>query len=214
MTVRVRHSGTIARLVQCFLFSVGLLAVGYAAYAYAELYVYQKYDEWVFDRTMARLHAAAPNLPDRPQPKAFEPLVNGAPIGKLAIPRLGISAIVREGVDGRTLRVAVGHIPATALPGQPGNVGISAHRDTLFRNLKDVQPDDEIALTTVDGEYLYRVVSSAIVEPTDVWVLAPTANEKTLTLVTCYPFYFVGHAPKRFVVRAIQFSVVWPRSLG
>ena len=98
----------------------------------------------------------------------------------------------------------MGHIPSTALPGQTGNVGVAAHRDTLFRNLKDVQRDDEITLTTLEGEYLYRVVSFKVVNPTDVSVLDPSAGEMTLTLVTCYPFYFVGHAPKRFIVRARQ----------
>ena len=125
-------------------------------------------------------------------------------VGKIEIPRLKISAIVKEGVDARTLDVAAGHNPHTALPGQTGNVGVAAHRDTLFRNLKDVRRDDKIMLTTLDGEYVYRVVSFQIVQPTDVSVLDPSPDQKTLTLVTCYPFYFVGHAPKRFIVRALQ----------
>ena len=112
--------------------------------------------------------------------------------------------MVKEGIDDGTLGLAVGHIPSTALPGQPGNVGVAAHRDNLFRNLKDVEPDDEITLTTLDNTYVYRVVSFTVVNPDEVSVLAPSAGEKTLTLVTCYPFYFVGHAPKRFVVRARQ----------
>src|SRR6266849_5442615 len=112
--------------------------------------------------------------------------------------------MVREGVDDRTLDIAADHIPHTALPGQTGNVGVAAHRDTLFRNLKDVRSDDRITLTTLDGEYVYRVVSVRIVKPTEVSVLDPSPHEKTLTLVTCYPFYFVGQAPKRFIVRAVQ----------
>jgi len=112
--------------------------------------------------------------------------------------------MVREGVDDRTLDIAAGHIPHTALPGQTGNVGVAAHRDTLFRNLKDVRRDDRITLTTLDGEYVYRVVSFKVVKPAEVSVLDPSPDEKTLTLVTCYPFYFVGNAPKRFIVRALQ----------
>jgi sortase A len=111
---------------------------------------------------------------------------------------------VKEGVDERTLDIAVGHIPHTALPGQPGNIGVAAHRDTLFRNLKDVRRDDKITLTTLDAEYVYRVVSTKIVQPSDVSVLDSSPNENTLTLITCYPFYFIGNAPKRFIVRAQQ----------
>jgi sortase A len=112
--------------------------------------------------------------------------------------------MVKEGIDDRTLGLAVGHIPSTAMPGETGNVGLAAHRDNLFRNLKGVERDDEITLTTLDNTYVYRVASFTVVNPEDVSVLAPLAGERTLTLVTCYPFYFVGHAPKRFVVRARQ----------
>ena len=112
--------------------------------------------------------------------------------------------MVKEGVDDRTLDLAVGHIPSTAMPGERGNVGLAAHRDNLFRNLKDVRRDDEITLTTLDNTYNYRVASFTVVTPEKVSVLAPSSGENTLTLVTCYPFYFVGHAPKRFVVRAVQ----------
>jgi sortase A len=125
-------------------------------------------------------------------------------IGRIAIPRLGISAILKEGVGRRTLNLAVGHIPSTALPGQPGNVGVAAHRDNLFRGLKDIKQDDSITLTTLDNTYVYRVISTKVVAPTDVSVLDASPDENTLTLVTCYPFYFVGNAPKRFIVRALQ----------
>jgi sortase A len=122
-------------------------------------------------------------------------------IGRMEISRLGLSAVVVEGIGKRTLRRAVGHIPGTALPGRSGNVGIAGHRDTFFRPLQDVQLDDIITLTTRWGEYRYRVVSSRVVSPDDVEVLNPTSNE-VLTLVTCHPFYFVGPAPNRFIVRA------------
>jgi sortase A len=106
-----------------------------------------------------------------------------------------------EGTDTTTLRRAVGHITATGLPGQPGNVGIAGHRDSFFRPLKHVLQRDVITFTTLSGEYRYRVVSTRVVSPSDVTVLDPSGTE-VLTLVTCYPFYFVGSAPDRFIVRA------------
>lgn len=121
--------------------------------------------------------------------------------GRIEIPRLGLSVMVTEGVSDGVLRRAAGHIPGTALPGEPGNVGISAHRDTFFRPLRNIQLADEIILTTVLGEYRYHVVSTRIVNPSEVSVLAPGPSE-VLTLVTCYPFYFIGSAPDRFIVRA------------
>jgi sortase A len=122
-------------------------------------------------------------------------------IGRLDIPRLGLSVIVIEGVRAATLRRAVGHIPGTALPGQQGNVGISGHRDTFFRPLRNIRGNDMVTLTTLLGEFRYRVVSASIVRPDNIAVLAPTENQ-ILTLVTCYPFYYVGPAPSRFIVRA------------
>jgi sortase A len=133
---------------------------------------------------------------------SFAPrIVSGGLMGRIDIPRLGLSVIVIEGVDHITLRHAVGHIPGTALPGQPGNVGISGHRDTYFRPLRNIHPDDIITLNTALGEYRYRVVSTKVVSPRDIAVLDPGSTE-SLTLVTCYPFYFVGPAPSRFIVRA------------
>jgi sortase A len=130
------------------------------------------------------------------------PPESGELVGRLAIPRLGISAIVLEGVDKKTLRRGAGHIPATALPEQEeGNVGIAAHRDSHFRALKDIREDDTIELTTLDGTFRYQVEWTKIVKPADVSVLEPT-DEPALTLVTCYPFYYVGSAPERFIVRA------------
>jgi sortase A len=122
-------------------------------------------------------------------------------IGRIEIPRLGLSVMVVEGVNSRILRRAAGHIPGTALPGQLGNVGISAHRDTFFRPLRKIQRNDIITFTTAFGDYRYRVMSTKVVNSSDVAVLDPSKNE-ILTLVTCYPFYFVGPAPNRFIVRA------------
>jgi sortase A len=109
--------------------------------------------------------------------------------------------MVLEGTSRMTLRRAAGHIEGTALPGQRGNVGVSAHRDTLFRPLRNIRQHDIITFTTAFGEYRYRVVSILVVRPSDVAVL-DQVNTEVLTLVTCYPFYYVGPAPSRFIVRA------------
>ena len=119
----------------------------------------------------------------------------------MEIPRLDMSVIVAEGTSEATLRRAGGHIQGTSLPGRPGNVGIAGHRDRLFRPLRNIRQDDVITLTTLEGEYRYRVESIRIVSPSDVAVLNSDGHE-ILTLVTCYPFYFVGPAPDRFIVRA------------
>ena len=124
-------------------------------------------------------------------------------IGRLEIPRLNLSVMVREGADERTLSRAVGHIPGTALPGKLGNVGLAGHRDTFFRELRNIREDDAIEFETTHGKYRYIVKSTSIVTPRDVSVLRASGGEN-LTLVTCYPFYYVGSAPKRFIVHAAQ----------
>ncbi len=138
------------------------------------------------------------------------PVDDGSLVGRLEVPRLGLSAIVREGVASQTLRRGAGRIPGTALPWEPaGNVGIAAHRDRVFRPLKDIGKKDIITLTTVEGTYSYQVEWTRIVTPEDTEVLHDTA-EPALTLVTCYPFYYVGSAPKRFIVRALRIDAPEP----
>jgi sortase A len=130
--------------------------------------------------------------------------IDGAILGRLTIPRLHLSAMVREGVGENTLSLALGHVPATALPGQEGNVAVAGHRDTLFRDLRGIRKRDLIRFETASsGSFLYRVSSTEIVDPSDVSVLHGTPDSE-LTLVTCYPFYYIGAAPKRFIVKAVQ----------
>jgi sortase A len=129
-------------------------------------------------------------------------------LGRVEVPRLGLHATVRQGTDDAVLAKAVGHMPSTALPGEDGNVAIAAHRDTLFRKLRDIQHDDRITFETPDGNlYDYTVESTQIVKPTDVSVLRASKDDRLLTLITCYPFNFVGHAPQRFIVKARQTAV-------
>jgi sortase A len=126
---------------------------------------------------------------------------NDIPLGRIEVNSVGIVAMIEEGTASNTLLEAVGHILGTPLPGQRGNVGIAGHRDTFFRNLRNIHDGDEITLTTLGGAFRYRVVLISIVEPNDVTVLR-NSQDSILTLVTCYPFSYVGFAPKRFIVRA------------
>jgi sortase A len=138
--------------------------------------------------------------------KAWQSAVNDpapAPLGVLRIPRLRLEAPLLQGTDDATLDRGVGHIEDTAVPGTDGNAGIAGHRDGFFRVLKDITEGDAIELQTLAGRDTYRVERTWIVEPEDVSVLDPTPS-RSLTLVTCYPFYFVGSAPQRFIVRAVS----------
>lgn len=125
-----------------------------------------------------------------------------SPLAVLRIDHLEVVVPVYEGTDEFTLNRGAGRIRGTARVGATGNLGIAAHRDSFFRPLKDIEVGDTMQLKTAGGTVTYAVSSIEIVEPDDVSVLDPT-DEKTLTLVTCYPFYYVGHAPKRFIVKAI-----------
>ncbi len=128
---------------------------------------------------------------------------SGGPLALLRIPSIGLEVAVLEGTDDLTLNRAVGRIAGTARPGEPGNLGIAGHRDGFFRGLKDLMPGGELELETLDGARLvYTVRDIWIVQPEDVQVLDPTP-EPSLTLVTCFPFYHVGSAPERYIVRAV-----------
>ncbi len=152
-----------------------------------------------------RLSNAPAFRPPRAKDVAAAPLRRGDPLSELDVPRLRLSVMVLEGDDERTLRSGAGHIPGTALvPGQ-GNIGIAGHRDTFFRSLRFIQPNDRITLRMPAGSTQYTVSDVEIVPPTEVQTLSP-APGRDLTLVTCYPFHYPGPAPKRFVVRAKRSS--------
>lgn len=125
----------------------------------------------------------------------------GTPIGMLEIPRLGLSSVVIEGDDVAALLLGVGHLADTPLPWHGGNSVLAAHRDTFFRPLAGIRRNDLIRFSTADAEFEYVVKETMIVAPTDVEVLDPT-TAATLTLITCYPFDYVGPAPNRFIVKA------------
>jgi sortase A len=192
---------TLLRWSRRALFCIGVALLGYCVFVLVDARRFQARENQVLDRLLdekvAKLDLASPS-PSIEIPVA---VTAGGLIGRIEIPRLGLSEVVMEGSDASTLRRAVGHVPGTPLPGQEGNTAITGHRDTFFRPLRKIRPDDLIKLTTLQGEFLYRVVSTGIVDPGDVEVLDSTGRQE-LTLVTCYPFYFVGTAPHRFIVRA------------
>jgi len=197
------------RWLERALLLIGLFCLGYWSYAWLDAR-YTQYREGKLLDEAANAGAAGPaantdalgtfhgpaaaSRPRRPSPE-------GTLVGRIEIPRLGVSAIVLEGISNKTLRRGVGHIPETSLPGAAGNAGLAAHRDGFFRALKDVRENDLITVKTLDGTFEYRVEWTQIVQPDDTQVLAGT-GEPVLTLVTCYPFYYVGSAPERFIVRA------------
>jgi sortase A len=191
--------GRIWQTLERLLFVIGLVSLGYFGYVSAESYLYQTFENRELDAILTSVsgpdRVASASLPRRPRP------AEGSAIGRIEIPRLGVSVVIRAGSDARTLRLAVGHVPGTAFPGEIGNIGLAGHRDTFFRRLRDIQPEDEIRIVTVDGTFSFRVADTRVVAPQDTWVLDAT-EAATLTLVTCYPFTFVGSAPKRFIVRA------------
>ena len=180
---------SLIRFTQRFLFAVGFITLTCAVgmIAYAELY--QRYQSRKFD-----------NRIDTPVTKPE--LTEGDLIGKLVIPRIGISVMVLQGVEEATLRLGAGHVPGTPLPDTEGNVAIAAHRDTFFRKLAGILPSDHIQFSTAAGTFEYVVTSTEIVEPEDTRAMESRGLPE-LTLISCYPFYFVGAAPKRFIVHAV-----------
>jgi sortase A len=132
---------------------------------------------------------------------APQPIETGTWVARLEGPSVQMSATVLEGTDDATLDRGAGHIEETPFPGEPGNIGIAGHRDTIFRPVRNLAIGDPLVLTTADHVYRYRITKTSIVNPEDVHVLDP-ADHPTLTLVTCYPFEFIGHAPRRFIVHA------------
>jgi sortase A len=190
----------VLRALQWIFVITGLAALGWCAYVLIDAAVYQHVArEAVAGRPSAIWPFDGLAVPDTTPGEAK--IAAGAPLAEMEIPRLHFSATVLAGSDDDTLRRGPGHIEQTAWPGQSGNIGIAGHRDTFFRPLRNVRVGDEVLLFTERGRSVYRVSSLKIVQPTDVSVLDPTL-EPALTLVTCYPFYFLGSAPLRYIVRA------------
>jgi sortase A len=173
---------------------IGLLALSYVGFALLDARLYQAEQARRFERALKETNLA----------RAESPAIavsEGSPLGRIEISAVGLTVMVLEGTDEGTLQRAVGHIRGTPLPGQQGNVALAGHRDTFFRGLRKIRVNDEITLTTLSGSYRYRVDSTKVVKPEETEVLEDDGDD-ILTLVTCYPFNFVGSAPRRFIVRA------------
>ena len=221
---RVRHRYLVG--VEYLFLLLGLIALDCFIWVNTSATLYQSYQDWAFDQTLRGLTPSVGGFVSEefswlrgkeksessaseaaPAPSVGKTPTHSMVIGRIDIPRLGVKAMVREGADESTLRKAVGHIPGTALPGGVGNVALAGHRDTFFRGLRNIRKNDAIDVETENGTYRYLVQSTKIVGPRDVGVLA-TSGGDTLTLVTCYPFYYIGSAPKRFIVRATQVAAI------
>lgn len=208
--VHTPRAGRFLHRLQVGLFLVAAAALGYCAVVYVHSTVFQAYESWRFDQArtlpMPELEASpAPASSAREPATPVRPVVRrrreGSAIGRLEVPRLNVSVMVVEGITDRELRVAAGHIPGTALPEHAGNVGIAGHRDTFFRELRNIQEKDLITFTTRNGVYRYAVDSLSVVSPSATEVLRASSGSE-LTLVTCFPFAYVGTAPRRFIVKA------------
>jgi sortase A len=195
------------RWLERLLFLVAIVAIGW--YATVRIDAAREQAALSHDLENARTAAAAFAPSELPRAAAFPvntrveiaAVAARSLIGRIEVPRLNLSALAREGVDVRTLRTAVGHVPGTAMPGAEGNAAFAAHRDTFFRPLEQIRTGDDVVVTTPTGVHRYAVTGTRIVDPSEVSVLQPTEGRQ-LTLVTCYPFNFAGSAPKRFIVQA------------
>jgi sortase A len=206
----------------------GALFLGYSAFVLVRAQIFQAYEQRLFEQAAGnsqRTELAVPVTPvpttpipvmpvpvtpdpDSPQYPIWVPGASHRPapkpdslLGRIEIPRLHLSTMILEGDDERQLQLGAGHVPGTTLPGQAGNVVIAAHRDTFFRALQNISTNDRIVLTTLAGSYQYNVEYFGITNPENTSVMKASAD-RALTLVTCYPFSFIGPAPKRFIVHA------------
>lgn len=222
-----RRQRPLFRAAEIFFWGLAVLLLGLYALVYMDRSLYQAYESWAFNQRLQ--HGPAPVLgflldklrfggepaaaPSTEAPHAYDdirgtepsPLAPGALLGRIEIRRVGVRAMVINGTTDEYLRRAIGHIEGTALPGQPGNVGLAGHRDTFFRGLRHIRKGDVIDIQTLNGTFKYVVESTQIVGPGDVQVLE-ASSDPALTLVTCYPFDYIGTAPHRFIVHAREVS--------
>jgi sortase A len=203
MTSRRIHLRVVLAWLERALWSAGCCALGYYVFASIDASLTQRQLARSFEKSRTHVGVTAEatlnystadvhKAPARPGSRL---------IGRLEIPKLDVSSVILEGVGPQTLLVGLGHVPGTSLPGQPGNVVIAGHRDTFFRPLRKIEICDEVSVDTTARTYYYQVRSFEIVDPRNVNALR-FHNKNELTLITCYPFSYIGPAPKRFVVHA------------
>jgi sortase A len=206
MKVRVRGSAA-SRLrrsievIQWATLAAGVVLVGWPVFVWVD----SAHAQWSGERELA-----TPNKQRREQVVVRKPAASsrgaqparGSVLGKFEVPRLKLSWVLLEGTDDRTLDRSIGHVEGSALIGSAGNIAIAGHRNTHFRKLEWIRRGDEIVMSGSEGEYRYRVEWIRLAEPEDIQVLDP-AHGPAVTLVTCFPFEYVGSAPLRFIVRAL-----------
>lgn len=187
---RLRSSSP-RRIISIALLLIGLSLLGYVGSQYWDMYHSQRQLEAQWE------HQQLATLPAAGQPKAQVAMADL--LTRVSIPRIKLDAIVVEGASRKQLSIGPGHMVQTAMPGEPGNAVITGHRDTFFRHIYELQKGDEIDVRRNGQTYKYAVTGKRIVKPEDVSVLKQTKDAQ-LTLITCYPTYYIGPAPERLVV--------------
>ena len=206
--------GGVVLWIERALLAFGVVCLGYVSYVKLEARHFQREQAAALDRLLSERGTPAAGAAAIAPPAPVAPVAPLAPVaparvGIVEIPRLKVSSAVISGDGPETLDVAVGHLPDTPKPWDGGNSAFAAHRDGVFRPLKNIRVGDDVRVRSTHGDFLYRVRETKIVTPDDLSVLRPTAVD-TLTLITCYPFNYIGHAPKRFVVHAERVSTDTP----
>lgn len=200
--MKVRLRGKIAeglpKGLVCIQASLALLGLVLAAWP-AFLWVESGYAQWSGQKALESENIVAAGARHQERKNV---LPAGTPIGQFEIPRLGMQWVLLEGTDARTLDKSIGHVEGTALPGESGNIAVAGHRNTHFRKLEWIRRGDEIVLRTKQREYRYIVEWGRLFQPDDIEVL-DAAHGPAVTLITCFPFEYIGSAPLRYVVRAL-----------
>ena len=196
----MRESSTsrVARWFEICFWAMGCLALGYCAFLWGRAQYDQAEGKWALEHILPGDPTTVAGSTRRPPDSA-----EGSLVGRIDIPRLDLSVVVFEGTSDDTLARGVGHLRGSAGPGERGNLVLAGHRDTFFRDLRYIQQGDEVNILGPKGEFEYQVDSVTIVEPDQTEVLKP-GDGSTLTLITCYPFRYIGNAPQRFIVRATK----------
>jgi sortase A len=190
------RSSLFLRCTRSLLFLTGALAISYVALTLLHAKLYQEAAGITLEKQISTQQQHRVTL-------STVAANQGEVLGRIEIPRLGMTIAILEGTSAQTLRLGVGHIKGTALPGELGNSGIAGHRDTFFRSLKDIRTSDEIQIQTASGISRYQVDWVRVVAPEDTEILGSSAKP-SITLITCYPFHLIGAAPERFVVHAFK----------
>jgi len=188
--------------IRHFFLLIGVLLLSYVALVLVHARLYQHNALNTLDQ---QIHANAATAGTH----AIPSLKEGDVVGRILIPRINVTVAILQGTTPQTLRLGVGHIDGTPLPGEAGNSGIAGHRDTFFRNLRDLRSGDTIQIQTVAGISNYKVDWLQIIDPKDTAILTPSKGSE-ITLVTCYPFHYIGSAPERFAAHAHKFQTSTP----